>query len=149
MSEPALYEARTRVCDLGYLREAYRKADGTIGFRCAAEPTSVYQSKGGAIEDTVGRKCVCNALMANIGLGQVRGRGVEAGLVTSGDDLAGLTRFMMPGTTRYTAADVVSYLLTRPSGDPGGYLRSASSTLPNRDRAPLGEAAAKSNCSIA
>jgi nitronate monooxygenase len=112
MSEPSIYQARTRVCDLGYLREAYRTADGTIGFRCAAEPVSVYVGKGGILEDSVGRKCICNALLANIGLGQIRGREPEPGIVTSGDDLAGLTRFMAPGTTRYTAADVIARLLS-------------------------------------
>jgi nitronate monooxygenase len=111
ISEPAIYQARTRVCDLGYLREAYRTGDGTISFRCAAEPVSVYVSKGGNVEDTVGRKCICNALLANIGLGQVRGREPEPGIVTSGDDLASLTRFMTPGTTRYSAADVIARLL--------------------------------------
>jgi nitronate monooxygenase len=100
------------VCDLGYLREAYRAADGSVGFRCAAEPVSVYISKGGRLEDTIGRKCVCNALLANIGLGQTRGLGLEPGLVTSGDDLARLTRFMEPGATRYTAADVIAKLLS-------------------------------------
>jgi nitronate monooxygenase len=111
MSDEAVYHARARVCDLGYLREAYRTPDGTIGFRCAAEPTSVYVSKGGALEDTVGRKCICNALMANIGLGQVRGRTEEAGIVTSGDDLMGVARFMSSGATGYTAADVIERLL--------------------------------------
>jgi nitronate monooxygenase len=111
MSDPAIYAARTRVCDLGYLREAYRADDGSIGFRCAAEPVSAYLSKGGALEDTIGRKCICNALVANIGLGQVRGRTHEAGIVTSGDDLAGLTRFMTSGSLRYTAADVIDRIL--------------------------------------
>jgi nitronate monooxygenase len=111
MSDAAVYQSRARVCDLGYLREAYRMPDGTVGFRCAAEPTSVYVGKGGAIEDTVGRKCICNALMANIGLGQVRGRTEEAGIVTSGDDLMGVARFMSAGMTDYTAADVIARLL--------------------------------------
>lgn len=111
MSEPAVYEARTRVCDLGYLREAYRTSDGSVGFRCAAEPVGAYLNKGGAAEETVGRKCICNALVANIGLGQIRGRAPEPGIVTSGDDLASLTRFMPPHTTRYGAADVIATLL--------------------------------------
>jgi nitronate monooxygenase len=112
LSDPAVYADRARVCDLGYLREAYRTGTGEIGFRCAGEPVGAYVAKGGAQEDTVGRKCVCNGLVANIGLGQVRGKRVEAGLITAGDDLAGLTRFMTPGTTRYTAADVIERLLT-------------------------------------
>jgi nitronate monooxygenase len=115
MSDAAMYEARSRVCDLGYLREVYRDDQGAIGYRCAAEPTSAYVAKGGGIAETVGRKCICNALMANIDLGQVRGRTVEAGLVTSGDDLSGLTRFMTPATTRFTAADVIERILTPPS----------------------------------
>lgn len=111
MSDATAYAARARVCDLGYLREAYRTDDGTVGYRCSSEPVSVYLAKGGAFEDTVGRKCICNALMANIGLGQARGRGVEPGIVTSGDDLTGVTRFMSPGTTSYTAADVITRIL--------------------------------------
>ena len=40
------------------------------------------------MEDTVGRKCLCNALMANIGHAQVRKDNVvEPPLVTVGDDL--------------------------------------------------------------
>jgi nitronate monooxygenase len=111
LSDADRYDARARVCDLGYLREAYREADGRIGFRCAAEPVSAYVAKGGALADTVGRKCVCNALMANIGLGQVRGREPEAGLVTAGDDLVQLDRFLAPGETRYSAADVLARLI--------------------------------------
>jgi hypothetical protein len=49
--------------------------------------------------------------MANIGLAQVRGRDVEPGIATCGDDLTGLTRFMPAGTTRYGAADVIATLL--------------------------------------
>ncbi len=111
MSDAAEYGSRARVCDLGYLREAYRKDDGSVGFRCAGEPVGAYVAKGGAVEDTNGRKCICNALMANIGLGQVRGRSIEPGIVTSGDDLSSVTRFMPPGDTRYSAADVIAKIL--------------------------------------
>ena len=100
------------MCDLGYLREAYRTEAGGVGFRCAAEPVSAYLAKGGSIESTRGRKCVCNALVANIVLGQRRGNGVEAGLVTCGDDLSGLTRFMKGKGTEYTAADVIAHLMS-------------------------------------
>ena len=41
-----VYAARPRICDLGYLREAYRRDDGTIGYRCAAEPVSLFVSQG-------------------------------------------------------------------------------------------------------
>ena len=111
MSDEAVYRSRPRVCDLGYLREAYRTPDGQIGFRCAAEPVSTYLSKGGAAADTVGRKCICNALMANIGLGQVRGQTEEVGIVTSGDALLGVARFLSGQKTAYSAADVIHQLL--------------------------------------
>jgi NAD(P)H-dependent flavin oxidoreductase YrpB (nitropropane dioxygenase family) len=117
LSEPPLAEARERICDLGYLREAYRKPDGQIGWRCSAEPVDDYLRKGGALEDTVGRKCICNALLATIGLGQVRAGGQhELPLLTSGDDVATVARFLKPGATTYTAADVVDALLAQVAG---------------------------------
>jgi len=54
---------------------------------------------------------VCNALVANIGLGQTRGRSAEPGLVTAGDDLASLGRYLPEHGTRFTAADVISRIL--------------------------------------
>lgn len=112
LSEEDVYQERERVCDLGYLRTPYRREDGKIRFRCASEPVDTFVKKGGCVEDTKGRKCLCNALMANIGLGQVRDNaaGEELPLLTSGDDLTLLGRFLQ-GRTRYTAADVIDYLL--------------------------------------
>ena len=112
LSEDEVYEARPRICDLGYLREAYRLEDGTVEFRCPAEPTSLYVSKGGDLANTEGRKCICNALIANVGQPQVRaGTHVEVGLVTSGDDISGVTRFLRGQASDYTAADVIEALL--------------------------------------
>ena len=112
LSEQARYEERERVCDLGYLRSAYGREDGSIGWRCPAEPVEDYVAKGGDIEDTVGRKCLCNALMANIGLGQTQRSGVREGvLLTSGDDVANVARFLPEGADSYTAQDVIDYLL--------------------------------------
>lgn len=113
VSDPEVYRARPRICDLGYLREAYRAEDGSVGYRCPGEPVTVYVSKGGSIEDTHGRKCLCNALVANIGQPQVRaGKYTEPGLVTSGDDLACLPQFLPLNGNAYTAADVISKLLS-------------------------------------
>jgi nitronate monooxygenase len=111
-SEAEVYAERPRICDLGFLREAYRTPEGGIGYRCAAEPVSVYLSKGGNVEDTVGRKCVCNGLLANIGYQQKRnGKREEYPLITAGDDLATVGCFLKPGRTEYSAADVVERLL--------------------------------------
>jgi nitronate monooxygenase len=112
VSDPEVYLARPRICDLGYLREAYRTAEGAIDYRCAGEPQSLYLSKGGNIEDTVGRKCLCNALLANIGHPQVRaGKYIERGMITSGDDLSEIPNFLPPDKLDYNAADVIAKLL--------------------------------------
>jgi len=112
LSDEAAYLARTRICDLGYLREPYRKHDGATGYRCASEPVAQYVAKGGGEESAQGRKCLCNALMADIGLPQTREGGIgEKTLVTSGDDVSDIARFLAPGATTYSAADVVARLL--------------------------------------
>lgn len=107
-----IYQERKRVCDLGYLREPYATETGGIGYRCAAEPVANYVAKGGKVEDTVGRKCLCNALLANIGHAQARKDGsVEVPLVTVGDDLNTIAQFLTPGRDSYSAVDVVRSLL--------------------------------------
>lgn len=119
LSEEAIYRARPRICDLGYLREAYREADGSLGFRCPSEPVTVYVSKGGAEADTRGRKCVCNALIANVGHAQTRaGRHVEPGLATIGEDLSAIPRFLAPGSADYTASDVIDVLMPPSAATP-------------------------------
>ncbi|MEE8331038.1 MAG: nitronate monooxygenase [Acidimicrobiia bacterium] len=112
LSDSDVYEARTRVCDLGYLRTAYQIGDGKIRWRCPAEPVDDYVSKGGVAEDTLGRKCLCNSLLSNVGLGQIQRQGdPELTLVTSGDDVADVARFVPAGAHSYRAADVIRYLL--------------------------------------
>jgi nitronate monooxygenase len=112
LSEQKVYEARPRICDLGYLREAYRTAEGKVGFRCSGEPLSLYLAKGGKSEDSAGRKCLCNALVSNIGQPQVRnGKHVEQALITSGDDLVNIPQFLPEGRRSYSAADVIENLL--------------------------------------
>ena len=111
-SSAAVYAERARVCDLGYLREAYVTPQGALGYRCAAEPVATYIAKGGKEEETVGRKCLCNALLANVGYQQPRADGsIEPALVTVGDDLNTITQFLAPGHTAYSAAEVVEQLL--------------------------------------
>jgi len=112
-SDAEVAQARTRVCDIGLLRESYVTPEGKIGYRCSAEPVANYVAKGGKVEETVGRKCLCNALFANIGHQQVRKDGsVEPPLVTVGDDLNTVAQFLAPGQTSYRAADVVESLLS-------------------------------------
>ncbi len=114
LSDPAIYENRRRICDIGFLRTPYRKDDGRIGYRCAAEPVKAYVAKGGREEDTVGRKCLCNALAADIGCPQRLPDGtLEKPLVTMGDDLINISRFCKNDEVDFTAADVIKTILAK------------------------------------
>ena len=108
--DPATGAKRERICDLGYLRNAYVKPDGGVGYRCASEPDRDFLAKGGDPAELAGRKCLCNALLSTIGHAQPREEGLEPPLLTSGDDAAILGRFL-DGRTRYGAAEVVHWLL--------------------------------------
>lgn len=111
-SDPVEYAARPRICDLGYLRTLFKRKDGSIGYRCPGEPVETYLQKEGREEETKGRKCLCNGLMANIGMGQSQRSGYhEKPLVTSGDDLFKIATFLKGGRLSYSAADVIHYLL--------------------------------------
>jgi len=118
LSEESVFAARPRLCDLGYLRTLFKRDDGQIGFRCPAEPEESYLAKGGHLEDTQGRRCLCNNLLAAIGLGQMQTGGyLEPGMITSGDDLSGI-RALLPrcnGNGLFGAEDVLRYLLTPPA----------------------------------
>ena len=111
IADPAIHRQRTRVCDLGVLRETYQKPDGSIGFRCSAEPVETYTAKGGDPTKTADRMCLCNSLCASIGIGQVRDGIEEPPLITLGDDIGVVRQFIAEGHTRYSATDVVRHLL--------------------------------------
>ena len=108
LSDDTLYNKRQRVCNLGYLRSAYEKEDGTIGYRCAAEPVEMYVKKGGKEENTRGRKCLCNALMAAAGCPLICKSGEEEKpLVTMGDD----SNSVVTRPYGYTAQEVIKDII--------------------------------------
>ena len=112
LSEPDTYAARPRLCDLSYLRVPYEKEPGTVGYRCPAEPVHMYVRKGGDLADTVGRKCLCNGLTANVGLGQTRRDGYqEAAIATLGADLDGVSKMIAERPAGWSAAQAVDFLL--------------------------------------
>jgi len=120
LSDSVSLAQRSRRCDLGFLRRAYRRADGTFGYRCPAEPVEEFVRKGGALEETKGRECVCNGLLATIGLPQIISESdVSLPLVTAGNEIAHIARFLRPGQESYNAAQVVGELLRQHKASPG------------------------------
>lgn len=112
LSEKVEYLKRPRICDIGLLRHLYKKDDGQVGYRCPSEPEKTWLAKGGAEKELEGRKCLCNALMANIGFARERRDGyVEQPLLTVGDGLHHVKALLRGGRTEYSARDVIDHLL--------------------------------------
>ncbi len=112
LKEPKVYAERQRICDLGYLRHAYQDAQERTRWRCPSEPIDDYVKKGGELVETEGRMCVCNGLMATIGLAQTRKDGrIEPPVLTSGDAVSRIDRFLPPGAKSYSARDVLDAFL--------------------------------------
>ncbi len=106
--DPEVYAARKRVCNIGMLRTAYKKDDGSLGFRCGAEKPENYIAKGGLEEETVGRCCLCHGLLSAGGLGLEMSNGeVEPPIVTMGDD----SHLYAGREYGFTATDVIDELL--------------------------------------
>ena len=109
LADDEVYDDRPRVCDLGYLREPYVDGQGRLLGRCPAEPVRTYVSRGGDREETEGRACLCNALLANIGLAQQRGGQSEPPLFTGGEALENLPLGSVDEPS-YDVDDVLGYL---------------------------------------
>ncbi len=113
LSDPAVYQERPRLCDLGFLRTPYLKESDVVGYKCAAEPEHMYVKKAGDLEATVGRQCICNGLVAAVGMGQTRKDGYqERPIVTLGADGAGPRQLIAIYPDGWTADQVIDWLLT-------------------------------------
>lgn len=111
MTHPVTHAGRARICDLGYLRTPFRRADGRVGYRCPAEPQGEYVRKGGDEAATVGRLCLCNGLTASAGFPQVRPDGsTEPPLLTLGADLGAARELLARYPGGWSAAQVVAWL---------------------------------------
>jgi len=112
LSDAVVYEGRERICDMGFLRHLYEEEAGKVGYRCPAAPVGGFVKKGGAVEETEGRMCLCNGLGAAAGYAQHKGDGVfEPAIITSGDDVVNVGRFVRPDRLGYSAADVIRAIL--------------------------------------
>ncbi len=111
LSEKAVFEKRTRGCNMGLLRELFKTAEGKTGYRCPAEPIAAFAKKGGAAELAAEARCLCNALLANIGLGMSYAGGkLEQPLLTVGKHLESLRLLIGRFGTDYSATDVLRFL---------------------------------------
>ncbi|MED5578559.1 MAG: nitronate monooxygenase [Nitrospinota bacterium] len=111
-SEKRFYDERPRICNMGYLTQSYLREDGKVDYRCPSEPLEDYvKKKDGDLENTMGRKCLCNGLFASIGFPQTYESGYrELPLVTSGNDVNKIALFLN-GKKTYSAKEVINYLL--------------------------------------
>lgn len=107
ISEANVYESRSRICNIGGLVSLYEKSDGKIGRRCAAEPIDKFLNKGGKIEETIGRGCLCNGLFSTAS----KNSDFEPMVVTIGDDVSFLKKLMTNENSDYNVREVISYLL--------------------------------------
>jgi len=107
IADKKFYKQRRRICDQGALVSLYEKTDGSIGYRCPSEPVLNYINKGGKLEDTVGRGCICNGLIANTVLGNPGERAV----ITLGDDIGFLHCLMANSHSSYSASSALQYLV--------------------------------------
>lgn len=120
LASQEVFEQRRRVCDIGLLQQVGVSAAGadgerTLFQRCAAGPVAGYLAKRGLARNTEGRRCLCNGLLACVGLGQVTGHDGEAeeepAIVTLGDQLDGVRRLSRNGQVHYWASDAVFDIL--------------------------------------
>jgi NAD(P)H-dependent flavin oxidoreductase YrpB (nitropropane dioxygenase family) len=111
LSEQGKFLDRSRNCDLGYLRTPFEREKGGLGYRCPGEPIATYEFKEGLALDAERSKCLCNSLMADIGLAQIRADGSsELPLVTLGSDLVGAKELVKDYPNGWSALEVLDYL---------------------------------------
>jgi len=120
LSDDDVYADRRRVCDIGLLQQIGLSTAGedgsrTLFQRCPAGPVDTYVSKRGLERNTAERRCLCNGLLACVGLAQVKEQAgelyEEPAIVTLGDHLDGVRRLSRQGQTHYWAKDVVDDIL--------------------------------------
>ncbi len=117
VSDSVEFLKRKRVCNLGFLRELFKTENGTVGYRCTAEAEKVFVHKGGLAERTKEARCLCNSLMANIGLGMKYAGGyLEKPLLTVGSHLESLKLLITKFGLDYSATDVIHFLESKIEG---------------------------------
>lgn len=108
VSDQELFDAHPRGCTLFFLKSAYRKDDGTIGWRCSGGNEAVYEAAGGDPADCVGRGCLCSELLDAIGLGNNN----RFPVLTLGDDAVNFIPMIVEKENgNYNARQATRFLL--------------------------------------
>jgi NAD(P)H-dependent flavin oxidoreductase YrpB (nitropropane dioxygenase family) len=116
LSDPEVYQARTRVCDLSVLRTPYVNADGEIGWRCPADDSDKMSGRfrGPFAAKKIGEAaCLCNGLFASAGMPQIDlTRGTkEPSIITLGENAGNDIRGVVAQFGRpITAQKVIDYV---------------------------------------
>lgn len=105
LSDPEIYAEKNRLCPFGYLAKPSMHGQRIV-FRCSAEPVDAFVRKGGKLEETEGRQCLCVGLVAAAG----HGRDGDPAIVTFGKDHSFRELMESPDDT-YSAADVIRHIL--------------------------------------
>jgi len=120
LSSDDVYTSRKRICDIGMLQQRGfskpdKNGDRVLFQRCPSGPIEPFVKNRGLQRNTDERRCICNGLLACVGLGQVKeiqGKLVEEpAIVTLGQHLDGVCRLSRHGQTPYHVQDVVADLL--------------------------------------
>ncbi len=120
LADQEVFTQRQRICDIGLLQQVGVTAADDQGTRslfqrCAAGPVEGYLGKRGLVRNTEERRCLCNGLLACVGLGQIKEHdgqfSEEPAIVTLGGQLDGVRRLSRNGQVRYWARDVVADIL--------------------------------------
>ena len=113
LADKNLFENRKKICNLGYLRNLYKKEDGSVGYRCPAESKENFEKKGGVSNETTeGKRCLCNALLATVGMPSIYKDGtIEKALITMGTKVDAL-KDLLKQKSDFSAGDVIDYILS-------------------------------------
>jgi nitronate monooxygenase len=120
LADEKVYAERRRVCDIGLLQQrglGKPDEDGArrLFQRCPAAPLDDFISKRGLPLNATGRRCLCNGLLAGVGLGQAGlqngEQAEEPAIITLGNDLDGIRRLSRQGQTPYYVHDVVTDII--------------------------------------
>lgn len=106
LSDPKIYAEKNRLCPLGYLAKPSMH-EKKIVFRCSAESVDAFVRKGGKLEETEGRQCLCVGLVAAAG----HGRDGNPAIVTFGKDHSFARELMGSPNKSLPAEKVVRFIL--------------------------------------